>query len=442
MCTTTDCTSVPLRVLELDSELQPDEKDPDDEDLFKGIFDSRVVAPAIWPSFRILKSHHETVCLKTAQRKLKDVILKAAELKQKELTLESISKTSLDLEDIPSSTDHPTLFSKESMIGTEISGNFLQAIENNNQQSHNVSPSKTKPSVISKNTSESISKVDSTDNTPSIERSAASDSPSDHQEIEDATDMIQQHEDPPGEAVISSEHSIHEEVIHDPSSHHPPVGDGSTGPSRVYAEVTPIQMPDLATKQDFQDFKEWSSQRYNSIAQQIAGNNSAIEELKNAVLGKALQGDNQEIILSDTFKTKHGLSIPFQTHDEFEMLEENIEEILVLRQDLQKYFNSVISSASDGKESIRGILKTFFKKSALFGNYVALQGTHKKKAFIDTQFGRILYDCFRTKVDLSTTILRKSFSDCILGIKDWEGGRAERTRKSNNAEELAEKSEL
>ncbi|KAJ8673247.1 hypothetical protein QAD02_004509 [Eretmocerus hayati] len=517
--TTTDCTSVPLRVLELDSELEPDEKfiiapvpwieiddkekvlvakylfpprDPDDEDLFKGIFDSRVVAPAIWPSFRILKSHHETVCLKTAQRKLKDVILKAAELKQKELTLKSISKTSLDLEDISSLTDHPTLFSKESMIGTEISGNFLQAIENNNQQSHNVSPSKTKPSgtenepkkrklrarqilnsvtekkssaskkpkksqavdkpkpilrrrnqqVISKNTSESISKVDSTDNTPSIERSAASDSPTDHQEIEDATDMIQQHEDPPSEAVISSEHSIHEEVIHDPSSHYPPAGDGSTGPSRVYAEVTPIQMPDLATKQDFQDFKEWSSQRYNSIAQQIAGNNSAIKELKNAVLGKALQGDNQEIILSDTFKTKHGLSIPFQTQDEFEMLEENIEKILVLRQDLQKYFNSVISSASDGKESIRGILKTFFKKSALFGNYVALQGTHKKKAFIDTQFGRILYDCFRTKVDLSTTILRKSFSDCILGIKDWEGGRAERTRKSNNDEELAEKSEL
>ncbi|KAJ8678198.1 hypothetical protein QAD02_013985 [Eretmocerus hayati] len=100
------------------------------------------MAPKIWPCYPILKSHLETDSVKTAQRILRELIKKADESNQREKVLEAVSKTSLNLEDVPSLIQHPTLFSKDSMKGTEIQRNFLQAIENGVQQPHHVSPNK------------------------------------------------------------------------------------------------------------------------------------------------------------------------------------------------------------------------------------------------------------------------------------------------------------
>ncbi|KAJ8672575.1 hypothetical protein QAD02_003834 [Eretmocerus hayati] len=452
-------------------------REDEDESLFKGIFKSRVLAPEAWPSYPISKELGEASTLKAAEKILKDYRKGKKEPHEKDPRIQALEKTSMNPADIPSLTQHPTLFAQESMKGSVISGNFLQSIENGINSKHNSSAKPVQSPCVENNGKRRKSRGKQTDNAgkksspkklnkrqdicnqPSVvlepsEQVTPDDSPNlmeidgDDSEIH-SDQQFQKPSTPTDEIEESVEASETEDSTTDPSNGTPVVIEDcsntdipnssvidatDTGPMNI-VEVTPVQMNDLATKQDIADFKEWMSRRLNSQAQQITANNNVMTEVKNILKSKETDDGGRNIILLDDLKSRYNLSLPFSTVEQFKNFDTSLTG-LAIRQDLGEYFRIMINSEKAGKTSMREILKSFCRRAVIQDHYIPLKVTkgNPKEAFISTNFGTLLYDNARVKLQLDESIIRDSISKVILGMEDWEGGRAERdpSRKSGD----------
>ncbi|KAJ8669395.1 hypothetical protein QAD02_000654 [Eretmocerus hayati] len=395
----------------------PPYEEEEDEDFFKGIFKSRAPAPDSWPSYQIARELGDTSTLKAAQQILKEYSAKEKKADEMDEKLEALENTSLDPHHIPSLTQPPLLFAQDKMEGSEISGSFLSSIENGVEPVHN-SPTKLGESKcsVSKN-SPNLSQIE--DGNFEVSRVSSDVSvaqvltPLDVLSSSERVDDCRQ----PEITISQSQPSISTtdtSKTNEDSSKIMPTSNSLSTSSNDLIEVTPIQMNQLATKKDIE-----------------ATNNNAVIELQNLLKSRETASHGRSILLLDDLKALHNSSLPLQTIDEFNAFGEKLSG-LALKQDLATYFGGMITSTKNGRNSIRDILKLFCRKVVIRDHYVALQvpGGSTKKAFIETSFGKFLCDNVRARLQLDGTLIRDSFSKVILGVRDWEGGRAESSLKS------------
>ncbi|KAJ8685459.1 hypothetical protein QAD02_021252 [Eretmocerus hayati] len=183
------------------------------------------------------------------------------------------------------------------------------------------------------------------------------------------------------------------------------------------------------------DLKSFNPRSFNSLAQQMTANSNALTELKNLLKSRETQSNGRTIMFLDDIKAQDNLAFLLETIPEFITFDKKLSN-LALKQDLATYFGVMITPQNNGRNSIREVLEAFCRKAVFKDNYLALQvpDGSTKKAFIETNFGKLLYENVRARLHIDDSLIRDSFSKVILGIEDWERGRAERFQKPGNSQ--------
>ncbi|KAJ8677360.1 hypothetical protein QAD02_013147 [Eretmocerus hayati] len=445
----------------------PYEEGENEEELFKGIFKSRAPAPDCWPSFTVAKELGETSTLKGAEQILKEYTKKEKNDEMDE-KLKALENTSLDPSSIPSLTQPPSLFAQDTMKGTEICGSFLAPIENGVGPVHH-SPTKIvetkcsgiengakkrktrgkqsagnlkKPSPKKQKTKNRKKNVEQSEKLEQASRESIILSDIDDEDLdisnlskdvslsltEDLTPLnissssqnVENCSEPatrivPAQPNISDADNL---KITEDTSNMIPNNALSTSSSDM-VEITPIHMNQLAIKKDIEDLKSYHSRRFNSLSQQLSANSNALTEVKNLLKSRETPANGRTVIFLDDVKAQHNLLLPIPTFAEFITFDEKLSG-LALKQDLATYFGGMITPLNNGRNSIREILKAFFRKAVLKDNYVALQVPDEN---------------VRARLQLDDSLIRDSFSKVVMGVKDWEGGRAERSQKTGDSQD-------
>lgn len=194
----------------------------------------------------------------------------------------------------------------------------------------------------------------------------------------------------------------------------------------------------VATKSDLENMKE---SIFYFIEENIIKRLDILEkkavETKNLISENKPLTDEKNIMSFNTIQELYdNISFPIKILSEFEEFNKHIEmNASDLKTNLIKHFSTIFHPQKDLIECIRFSLKKFVGKDVLM-TFSAQKKTSDKNLFKDLPFYSCIFNSIikvysNYGIPVDEKIVLKSIGHVLNGVKDWDGGRLDRSKKSN-----------